>query len=437
MKKPTHFIKEKKEDLHLRSEEVQEILTYVPNWMIRWGMTFVFTIIVMLLFISWLIKYPDIIATEVIVTTSIPPEKIFTKINGKMDVILVENNSGVNKNELLAVIENSANYKDVILLKSITDSITVNNANFYFPIEKLPVLTLGEITTDFIIFENNYSNYLLNRDLNPYKNEDMANKMSVTQAKQRLNILIFQKELNSKELLLKEKDLIRKKTLFTKGVIAEQEYEMKQLELIQSRKSHEGMDAQISQLKEALSNSKKLLKGGQINKTFEETNLFKNVIQSFFQLKKSIKDWEFKYALKSSIKGKVSFLTIWNENQTVNSGENIFTIIPSKNSSYLGKVMAPAHNSGKIKAGQSVNVRLSNYPDTEFGTLNGLVENISLFPDKEGYYLIDVSLDRELITSYNKKIEFQQEMIGSAEIITEDLRLIERFFYQLKTVFKR
>jgi len=426
-----------KENIQLRSEEVQEILTYVPNWMIRWGMTFVFTIIVMLLFISWFIKYPDIIATEVIVTTSVPPEKIFTKINGKMEVILVENNLEVNKNELLAVIENSANYKDVILLKSITDSITVNNANFYFPIEKLPVLTLGEITSDFIVFENNYSNYLLNRDLNPYKNEAMANKMSVTQAKQRLNILISQKELNSKELLLKEKDLIRKKTLFTKGVIAEQEYEMKQLELIQSRKSHEGMDAQISQLKEALSNSKKLLKGGQINKTFEETNLFKNVIQSFFQLKKSIKDWEFKYALKSSIKGKVTFLTIWNENQTVNSGENIFTIIPSGNSSYLGKVMAPAHNSGKIKIGQSVNIRLENYPANEFGMLTGSIKRISLIPDNEGFYLIDVDLMDTLITTYNKQIEFKQEMRGVAEIVTKDLRLIERFFYQLRNIMER
>ena len=38
-------------------------------------------------------------------------------------------------------------------------------------------------------------------------------------------------------------------------------------------------------------------------------------------------------------------------------------------------------------------------------------------------------------TSYNKSIFFKQEMIGSADIITEDLRLIERFFSQFKSVF--
>jgi len=49
--------------------------------------------------------------------------------------------------------------------------------------------------------------------------------------------------------------------------------------------------------------------------------------------------------------------------------------------------------------------------------------------------LIDVKLPKKIITSYNKEIEFKQEMIGSAKIVTEDLRLIERFFYQFKGVF--
>ena len=42
-----------------------------------------------------------------------------------------------------------------------------------------------------------------------------------------------------------------------------------------------------------------------------------------------------------------------------------------------------------------------------------------------------------MITSYNKDIEFKQEMRGAAEIITEDLRLIERFFYQFREVLNR
>ena len=51
-------------------------------------------------------------------------------------------------------------------------------------------------------------------------------------------------------------------------------------------------------------------------------------------------------------------------------------------------------------------------------------------------YLIDVELPQELITTYNKTIDFRQEMKGTADIVTEDLRLIERFFYQLRNIVK-
>lgn len=103
----------------------------------------------------------------------------------------------------------------------------------------------------------------------------------------------------------------------------------------------------------------------------------------------------------------------------------------------IAKLKSPAQNSGKIKTGQIVNIRLENYPDTEFGILKGIVKSISLIPDKEGLYLIDVELPQILITSYNIEIDFKQEMRGTAEIVTEDLRLIERFFYQFKEVLKR
>ena len=39
-------------EIELRSEEVQEILTRVPHWMIRWGTVLIFGIILMLFFTS-------------------------------------------------------------------------------------------------------------------------------------------------------------------------------------------------------------------------------------------------------------------------------------------------------------------------------------------------------------------------------------------------
>lgn len=424
-------------EIELRSEEVQEILTKVPHWMIRWGNTLFMILILILLLISWFVKYPDIIPSEAIVTTQIPPQKEFSKMTGRFNAILVENNQKVTYSQPLAVLENTANYKDVFFIKSIIDTVEINSKTFHFPLDSLGVLFLGDIESQFALFENSYIQYKLYKELEPFSNEALANNYSTSELNRRLRNLRSQKEISQRELSFKNKELQRSKSLFEKGVISAQSYEAKQLEYSQSERNYMNFESSISQIKESISNAHKISRGTEINRTKEEMTLLKNVIQSFNQLKKALRDWEYKYVLASNIEGTVSFLNYWNTNQTVNQGDLVFIIIPIKNSSFIAKLRTPAQNSGKLKVGQNVNLKLENYPDSEFGVLRGKVKNISVIPDKDGLYLVDVELPKELITTYNKTIKFKQEMKGTAEIITEDLRLVERFLYQFRELLSR
>lgn len=428
---------EKIDTIELRSEEVQEILTRVPHWMIRWGNVLFFILIVLLLLLSWLIKYPDIITSKAIITTQIPPQKEYAKITGKLERILVKDNENIVKEQPLAVLENTADYRDILYLKSVIDTKKINNKSFDFPIENIPVLFLGEVESDYALFENSYLQYLLNKDLKPFSNEAMANRFSLSELKTRLDNMKSQKEINQAEIAFKKKDLERNQTLYEKGVISEMVFEGKQLDYLQAERNFTNMTASISQLREAISNASSTSRSTEINKTKENITLLKNVIQSFNQLKTSLKDWELRYLMKSDINGKVSFQKLWTENETVNQGDLVFTVIPKETSNFVARLKTPAQNSGKIKVGQKVNVKLDNYPDTEFGVIFGKVKYISLIPDNEGFYRVDVDLPSTLQTSYGKKIEFKQEMGGMAEIITEDLRLIERLFYQFKGVLSR
>lgn len=419
----------------LRSEEVQDILTRVPHWLIRWGSVVVLCILLLLLFVSWFIKYPDIVPTQIVITTNVPPQKLVAKISGRIDAILVKDKSEISKNTPLAVIENSANYNDVFLLKSIVDTINIEKSNF--PFEKLSTAQLGDIENSFAIFQKEYIADELNTKLKPFKVQGSAQSYEALQLKERLALLESQKGINLSELELQKNDLERHEKLFKKGIISAQEIEKQRLLFLQSQKNYKSVLSSISQLKSSLNELNKNSKVTQIEENKENVNLERNVIQAFYSLKKAIKDWELNYVLRSSIDGKVSYLQLWAENQTVNAGDNVFAVIPNNENGYIGKVKAPAQNSGKIKVGQKVNIRLTNYPDREFGMVMGTIKAISLTPDKDGNLLIDVSLPKGLETSYKKKIEFQQEMSGSAEIITQDLRLIERLLYQFRDIFKR
>jgi len=426
-----------KDTFELRSEEVQDILTKVPHWMIRWGTVLIFTIIVLLFFVSWFVKYPDVVKTEIVITTNIPPEKIVSKSSGRIEAILVKNKTLVPKNSTLAIIENTANYKDIFRLKDIVDKYDISNSQKEFPFELLKNTQFGEVESAYAAFQKDYQAQELNKDLHPFQIESRAQQSEKIQITERLEILQQQKIINERELELQKNEVARFETLFNKGIISAQEMEVKKLNFLQAQKNYRSLLSSISQLRSSLIDNTKSSQNLQINSTKEEVNLGRSVSQSFYQLKKVIRDWELAYALKSSISGKVTFLQVWNENQTINVGDNVFSIIPDAKNSFIGKVKAPALNSGKIKVGQRVNIRLANFPDREFGVLKGEIKNISLVPDKDGNLLIDVALPKGLKTSYNKQIAFQQEMKGNAEIVTEDLRLIERILYQFKSIFEQ
>ena len=422
-------------DINLRSEEVQEILTRVPHWMIRWGNILVLSIVLLMLGVSWMIKYPDMISTQISITTEVPPQKLVAKTSGRIEAILVKDKTEVAKETPLAVIENAANYKDVFLLKSIVDSYIIDEKPF--PFEKTQALQLGDIESSYALFQKEYSVDALNSKLQPYKVEGSAQSYESIQLRERLSLLESQKSINQSELELQKNDVERYETLYKKGIISTQELEKQRLQYLQSQKNYKSLLSTISQLKSSLNDLNRNSKTTIINESKETVNLDRNLTQAFYQLKKAIKDWELNYVLRSSIQGKVTFLQLWSENQNIESGATIFAIIPSNETNYIGKVKAVAQNSGKIKEGQDVNIRLANYPDREFGIIKGKVKSISLTPDKDGNLLIDISLPNGLKTSYDKKIQFQQEMSGSADIITEDLRLLERLLYQFKDIFRR
>jgi len=424
--------------IDLRSEEVQEILTKVPHWMIRWGNVLFLGLILMILSISWFVKYPDIIVSEAIITTKIPPQKMMARSSGKFDTIFVKDNEKVENNQLIAILENPANYKDILKLEEISKSIYLQNDSIYFPLEDIPaVFNLGEVENAYIQFENAYIEYEVNKQLQPYSYQVQANNYTLLELETRLNNLYAQYELKRKELKLAKNDLERNKTLFDKGVISAQDYENKELMYAQAQRDFRNFQTTISQTKQAISDAENNLKGTEIGQIKDDRILYRKVVQTFNQLQASIRDWELRYVFIANMTGRVSFLNVWHKSQNINQGDLVFTVIPSKTINYVARLNTPIQNSGKIKKGQKVNIKLNNYPDQEFGILIGTIDNISLIPDQEGFYRVDVNLPQTLITSYNEEIEFKQEMTGTAEIITEDLRLLERFFYQFKELVNR
>ena len=110
-------------NIELRSEEIEEILGKPPKGIIRSGISIITAVIVILFLISFFFKYPDKITSSIILTSENIPAKIVAKSNGKIISLFVKDNQMVKENEVLAVIENTAFYDDVISLSKQLDSL--------------------------------------------------------------------------------------------------------------------------------------------------------------------------------------------------------------------------------------------------------------------------------------------------------------------------
>lgn len=218
------------------------------------------------------------------------------------------------------------------------------------------------------------------------------------------------------------------------GVIADKDFEAREMEYLQIQEQVNSMAIAISQMQEALSLGNQTLRITEINKQEDETRALKSLIQSYHGLKRALRDWEYAYLMSSSTGGVVSFQKIWSANQQVNAGEPVFTVLPENKEELVGAMKIPAQNAGKVAVGLKVLIKLDNFPFQQYGALTGRVTRVSVSPDDEFNYLVYASLPEGTRTSFNTTIPFTQELLGNAEIITQDLSVAERLFFKFKSI---
>ncbi len=424
--------------IEIRSDEVQEILGYIPHWIIRTGISVIFVILVLLLIGSWYFKYPDIISSSIIITTENPPAALIAKTNGKIETVLVRDKQIVADNQLIAIIENAANYNHVLDLNQKLDSLhqfiiafdTSKTVNFN------PYYELGTVQTVYSSFLKQYQDYLNFISINYHYRKIAAFNQQLKQTRQQNGSYRRQLNIQKQEFSLVKRQFSRDSGLYAKNVIPALEFEKAERDFLQKKYS--------------LESSRNTLISNQINETQLQQNILdlelqytdqKNKLQlelksAFDILQSSIDNWEMQYLFKSPVAGKVSFNKIVSANQNITMGETAFTIVPEKPGIIIGHLQLAVAGAGKVKENQTVNIKLDNYPYMEYGMVQGKVQSISLVP-AENFYQVIIQLPQNLHTNYNKNLPFAQQMNGTADIITENISILERLLNPLRMILKK
>lgn len=381
-------------------------------------------------------KYPDIISSTVTLTGTTPVSAVVARSSGKLQELYVENNQKVKANALLAVIENPAKTEDIIRLKELLQQAESNlDTIALVPSGQLQLGSLQSLYSSFYLSMSEYRQF---RELAYHLKKVDLVKVRIVKNEVYYTNMLKQKELSVAQAKIAHQQYARDSLLGVKGLVSKEAVEESYSRYLQSSLSAENMDRSLENLQIQLAQMKESLYDTEYQ-YLDQRNKQETQLRSLInQLRAEIDAWEINYALITPVDGEITLTQYWTNNQNVTAGNIVFNIVPTNQGEIIGKALLPTERSGKVRKGQKVNIRFSNYPDKEFGIVKGTVKNISLIPVVDGQnvksYMVDIQLPNGLRTSYDKELPFLPEMEGQADIITEDISLLERFLMPIRKV---
>ena len=425
-----------------RSEEVSDIIDRMPTSFGNWVAIAVVIFTCLLFFFGWIIKYPDVVVGAIKINSNLTPVKLVANSSGKIHLNEFIVQDYVKEGDYIAVIQNPATTEDILQVQELLAQLDPNDDSMLsitkglFP-EKV---SLGELNLKYYTFLSALKSKY------DYEKENIFEKRKTS----------LQDDIKWKKIILQEAEEILQITednvevvqkwydkyaSLRKDLVATHEYEVdrSKMEYFSARQNEQNLKKEAASIQMQIADSENRLAQLGVEKSEKERQLQLELLSSYHDLADNIKLWESKYVLKSPFDGKLEFLNFWVEEQFVQAGESMFSVVPEE-TTIIGQMILPATGAGKVKIGDEVIIKLENYPFREFGSVDGVVKYISLITgeyqegnNKINTYLVSIDMPNGLMTNYGEMLDFKYEIEGTGEIIVKKRRLIERLFDNLKS----
>jgi len=425
-------------NLQLRQSYREKIYNYRPAWILRWGVSLFFVILVIIIIASGFIKIPDVVPALAEITTINPPAHCIAKTNGKIDSIFIKEGQLVEENEIVVLIESTINLFEVRIIEQYLHNIDSLFVSKHF--EKLPIpesfkknMDLGELQSFYFEFLLAYTDLYSFVNSGLFSEEMDALIKKLKNQEEVLEKLQYKKYLLDKQFILSNNKHNRDSSMYLKGGISQSELEASSQNILQFKANLADLEMNLVNSRFVSTQTKNELNIKRLRNEIEYDQIQSKMLRSIQLLKANIDSWKNFYLLSSPVKGFATFTIIWTKNQNIKAGDVVFSVVPADSSLVKARLKFPVQKSGKVKKGQRVNIKLHNYPYNEFGMIVGEMDKISTIPN-EMYFSADVFLSKGLISTYGDTLVNTQQLIGDAEILTDESSLLLRFFSPLKAL---
>jgi multidrug efflux pump subunit AcrA (membrane-fusion protein) len=407
------------------SEEVSEIITAVPSWILRRGITVIFLVLLSIVLMSAFIRYPDIIKTSLKVNSLNAPKEVIAHQQGKLVKILVKDGQPVSNKQPLAFIESTARHEDVLAfavkLKVLSELVNAGK-----PIDKINFqtkgLNLGELQSSYQSFYQEYIQFTNTQAGGFYLAQKAYLQKDIGEIRKLEQQILQQKLIQEKEYANVAEEYEAYKKLKSKDVISNSEFKQQENKYLSGKYPLQQTATSLLNNNSSYLNKQKEL--ATLENTIREQQA--KFVQALNSIISDTESWLLKYVASATLKGRVSYVGILQENQNIAMNQPLFMVNPG-NSNFFGEVQIPQYNMGKVMVGQRSLIKLRSYPFEEFGVINGKVSYITDFALKDSVFLVKIDFQQFEKKDAEHTIVLKPGMVADVEIITKESSLLQRF----------
>lgn len=407
------------------SEEILEIITAVPSWILRRGIFLILIVLLSIISLSAFIRYPDVVKTSLTINSLNAPKSVIAHQQGKLVKLLVHENELVVAKQPLAFIESTGIHEEVIgLANKLRNLSKLLNAQQSISTENLETsdLNLGELQGNYQSFYQAYLQFINTQNGGLYLTQKFYLEKDLQDIKKLQNQINQQKTIQEQEFNNAQEEYDAYKKLKNKNVISNSEFKQQENKYLSSKYP-------LQQTATALLNNNSNYKAKQkematLNNTIrEEQAKFGQALNAMINETNS---WLMKYVIFSPLAGKVGYSGILQENQNVALNQELFIVNPG-NTNFFGEVQIPQYNMGKVKLGQRTLIKLRSYPFEEYGIINGKISYITDVALNDSVFIAKIDFGKFEQKNPSNPIVLKPGMQAEAEIITKESSLLQRF----------
>jgi multidrug resistance efflux pump len=419
------------------SDELDEILTRPPGALVRWGITVLAVLVGLLLAGAWFIRYPDVIRADITITTEHPPVRVFSRATGRVLQLLVRDTATVQAGEVLAEIDNTTRLENVPVLRRLNGQVLMYlqrpTATVQLP---PPTLTFGDLQADVSQLIDQYLQYRRLVTDPFYAKETAMLRQQIADYRRLVAVNEEQTRINTQEFGNAEQKYLADRQLYLDKVYGRLEFLKEENSYFQKKKENETYRRTAIENALTLSEREKQIQTLQHDVAEKKLTLTNSIRQLVGKTENTLSVWQQNYLIKAPAPGRLNYLKILNVNDFVRVSDTLFSIVQN-GQTLIGQATFGVQGIGKLRVGQRVVIRLDDYPYQEFGLLRGTVNQLAPTTNRRQYRAV-ITLPNGLGTiAAQNPLTTRPELTGTAELLTDDLRLLERAFYGLRKLVSR